>query len=116
MYGSKSDWFGVHTGVRQGCVIAPLLFNVFVDYLARVAMHNIPFGFKIGYMIHDQLVWPRTARGVSEMLLQFFLYADDMVLLSDSRSCLCYICLWLWRKLCTRHNFLQSNLGLAHHC
>ena len=86
MYGSKSDWFGVHTGVRQGCVIAPLLFNVFVDYLARVAMHSIPFGFKIGYMIHDQLVWPRTARGVSEMLLQFFLYADDMVLLSDSPS------------------------------
>ena len=31
-------------------------------------------------------MWPRTARGVSEMLLQFFLYADDMVLLTDSPS------------------------------
>ena len=33
--GGVTEWFDVDVGVRQGCVISPLLFDVFVDRLAR---------------------------------------------------------------------------------
>ncbi|CAG5040316.1 unnamed protein product [Parnassius apollo] len=29
--GVYSDWFGIHKGVRQGCVASPWLFNLFMD-------------------------------------------------------------------------------------
>ena len=30
-----SDWFPVNVGVRLGCVMSPLLFNVYVDGVVR---------------------------------------------------------------------------------
>ena len=33
MNGKDSDWFAINSGVRQGCVAAPDLFNCVVDYL-----------------------------------------------------------------------------------
>ena len=33
--GGNTEWFDVSVGVRQGCVISPILFDVFVDGLAR---------------------------------------------------------------------------------
>ena len=38
MGGVVSEWFDVHGGVRQGCVIAPLLFNIYMDFVVRQAM------------------------------------------------------------------------------
>ncbi len=31
--GVKSNWFSVNTGLKQGCVISPLLFNLFINEL-----------------------------------------------------------------------------------
>ncbi len=31
----KTEWFELHTGVRQGCVMSPVLFSLFVNGLAR---------------------------------------------------------------------------------
>ena len=36
--GSLSNWFRVGTGLRQGCVLSPLLFNAFFDYVIRRAV------------------------------------------------------------------------------
>ena len=33
--GSKSDSFGVHVGLRQGCVLSPLLFIIFMERISR---------------------------------------------------------------------------------
>ncbi len=30
-----SDWFPIRVGLRQGCVISPWLFNVYVDGVVR---------------------------------------------------------------------------------
>ena len=33
----NSDWFGVEQGVRQGCVMSPWLFNLYMDNIVREA-------------------------------------------------------------------------------
>ena len=30
-----SEWFPVNVGLRQGCVMSPLLFNVYMDGVVR---------------------------------------------------------------------------------
>ena len=35
-----SEWFGVGQGLRQGCVPAPLLFNIFFTAVLRVAVER----------------------------------------------------------------------------
>ena len=37
-HGKASDEFDVSTGVRQGCVLAPGLFNVFIDAVLAATM------------------------------------------------------------------------------
>jgi hypothetical protein len=34
--------FIVNSGVRQGCVVAPLLFNVLLDFVVRQALADMP--------------------------------------------------------------------------
>ena len=32
-----TDWFQTGKGVRQGCISSPCLFNLYVDYIIRIA-------------------------------------------------------------------------------
>ena len=34
----KTDWFQIRKGVRQGCILSPCLFNLYVEYLMRNAV------------------------------------------------------------------------------
>ena len=40
--GKDSDWFSINSGVRQGCVAAPDLFNCVIDYLMTKVSERIP--------------------------------------------------------------------------
>ena len=59
-------WFDVQTGLKQGCILSPLLFNSFViDLIHAIQALNcgVPFG--------------------DDDSLSILLYADDIVLLSE---------------------------------
>ena len=33
-----TDWFQIGKGVRQGCILSPCLFNLYVEYIMKNAM------------------------------------------------------------------------------
>ena len=36
--GQLTDWFPVNMGVRQGCIMSPSLFNIFLEYVMKGIM------------------------------------------------------------------------------
>ena len=64
----KTDWVYSKRGVRQGCVLSPLLFGLYVEELA-VRVKRTGLGVKIGNDV-----------------LSVLMYADDVVLLSNNHT------------------------------
>jgi len=58
--------FDLHTGVRQGCVMSPVLFSFFINGLAREIKKNTQ-GVSVG-----------------DTRVRLLLYADDIVLLAET--------------------------------
>ena len=84
-HGTESGWFDIRTGVRQGCPLSPLNFNIYMDFLARQVIHECEEasvrGFKVAYRINGELVSP--TEGLLNALM--LLYADDRVLLAPEQ-------------------------------
>ena len=66
--GSLSNSFAVKTGVRQGCVLSPLLFATYMDRVIKSCDFE-----GIGY-------------GYNDVRVATLLYADDLVLLAESQT------------------------------
>ena len=62
-----SEEFNIRRGVRQGCILSPLLFNVYSEHLFKEALENIEDGVVINGEIINNLR-----------------YADDTVLIADT--------------------------------
>lgn len=82
-----SEWFETNMGVKQGCLLSPLLFSLFVDDITEGLSGRVLFA---GHQI------------------KVLMYADDMVLLADSPETLQKMINYT-HTYCTNWN-LQINL------
>ena len=67
--GKVSGWFPITQGVRQGCVMLPWLFNVFMDGIMRETMEKLQGGVQL------------TTTNV-----QLILFADDIVMVTEKKE------------------------------
>jgi hypothetical protein len=67
-----TDFFPIETGVRQGCILSPWLYSLFINDLTRLLKKQTGFGASID--------------AFGEHRLCVLLYADDIVLLSDDEN------------------------------
>ena len=66
--GVLSDWFGVNIGLKQGCLISPMLFNLYLNDLVD-CLKDAECG----------VLW-------GEEMLSVLLYADDILMVSESEQ------------------------------
>ena len=66
--GLHTDWFNVRTGLKQGCLLSPLLFNLFINNLVQTIN-----SLNVGVDIDGEKV------GI-------LLYADDLVLIAENET------------------------------
>ena len=66
--GHMTDWFDVNSGLKQGCILSPLMFNLFIDDLGTMLEHS--------------------GKGVSlgNMTLSCLFYADDLILIAETEE------------------------------
>ena len=72
----EGEWFEVGVGLRQGCVMSPWLFNLFMDAAMREVRVNAG---EIGVTLRD------VGRDV-EWKVDWLMFADDTVLVGDSEE------------------------------
>ena len=65
--GEDGEWFPIRTGLRQGCVMSPSLFNIYMDAMMRKVTEGAAGGVMVG----------------QERVVDLD-FADDVALLADS--------------------------------
>jgi hypothetical protein len=96
----NGDWSDIGRGVRQGCVIAPLLFNVFFDCVVRLSLDEMPEG------CHVRLAFRAEGeagggRPNAVLTIAALMYADDLELMSCDRDEL-QLMLQVFDPVCSR--------------
>lgn len=83
----KTDAVKIQRGVRQGCILSPLLFNLYSDKIFKDALEDTDYGIK-----------------VNGVLLNTIRYADDTLIMCDSMEGL--------QDLMNRISLSGSKMGL----
>ena len=90
--GSMSEAFGINSGVKQGCVLTPTLFNIFLSVLLKHAFRSASSADKgillrtrcDGKLFHPTRLLAKTK--VRKLMLRDFLFADDVTLHAHSEE------------------------------
>ena len=82
----SSEDFEVKTGVRQGCVLSPLLFNCFMDRIVREAMEMTGGGLHVEYTTRGGLFLSYRDKTPLTTCIQNAQYADDLTLVAENRK------------------------------
>ena len=90
--GEHSEWFGITQGLRQECVLSPLLFNIFFDDVTHAVVVRFSVDPDIVRdLVHFEEDLEENAAGVSSDPLTCvrravwgMLYADDAGIVSKS--------------------------------
>ena len=86
--GNLSDAFPVKTGVKQGCVLAPTLFSIFLcGFLSTVTTElteGVSVEYRIGGLMNIRRFSARTK--VSTCTIRELQYADDLTLIAHSQE------------------------------
>ena len=75
MGNDDSEWFPVNVGLRQGCKMSPMLFNVYMDGVAR----------EVNVRILGEGLELLSANG-GRFEINQLLFADDTTLVVDSEK------------------------------
>jgi len=74
-----SDEFSLFVGVRQGCVLSPLLFSLFINELIK-RLKDAGFGLKFVLKVSCGDVW----FDVDNVSVECLFFADDIVLMAEN--------------------------------
>ena len=94
----ESEWFPVKVGLRQGCVMSPWLFNIFMDGVVREVYARM--GGR-GLELINERGWP--------WMLNQLLFADDTALVASSEEELQQL-VKVFDEVCKRRK-LKVNIG-----
>ena len=81
-----SDVFEVKSGVRQGCVLSPLLFNAYMDKIVRDATSAYEGGLQVEYTTSGGLFLTYRDKTPANTCVPNIQYADDLTVCAESRS------------------------------
>ena len=87
--GDASQPFEISNGVKQGCVLAPVLFNMFFSCVLNHAVHDFDKGVYLRYRLDGSLFDLRRLNAKTKTLKRLLLealFADDCALLAHKES------------------------------
>jgi uncharacterized C2H2 Zn-finger protein len=100
--GKLSEHLSLKTGVKQGCVLSPLLFNIFMDWVMRIVMNTVgASGIEIRFSKQRKWLHVKEQELTEKTLVNTLMYADDLVLLESDFEKLKTFLVELDRELCS---------------
>ena len=80
-----SEAFEVKSGVRQGCILSPLLFSYFMDRILREVTETLGGSHHIEYATGGGLFLLYRDKMSASSCVQDELYTDDLTLIAETR-------------------------------
>ena len=81
--GDFSSSIQIKTGVKQGCLLSPILFNVYIDFVMRQILEQAGIdGVHMSYRLGD--LWYSGHKNTDDVKLLTLIYADDIVVMCQN--------------------------------